>query len=442
MGKCWTVLAGAGGGGGSSYNFGQGFNVNGNTVSFALDDPSNMMFDPGFEDTPDLAQWTVVPAASFSIDTSIFFQGTRAAKTSTPNAYIEQRLRCDPSDQFVAQCYSRTSAGATGSGLLYLIFQDASGANIPGGVFSTSVPAGLTWANMKLTAVGPSNACYVRCVFQMQLGATGTWYVDNMSLRRVSNGDNIAVGAIATGHLAAGSLGDLSKYGSTVRAVAITNGLPTIDANYPTGAIIFNTFDGKLYRNVSGAWSKGTDPQDIIAGTIAAGVVYAGQISCSQINAGTLNSNVIYSGTINANQVNSGDFVGCTLSLTRNGFTTTINNGYDTNGGQYTGLFVQGSSVYSAVAGGAVYGGIAGRIDFNLNSSGLMGGGSLTLGGNNPCVVIGGNQVVFGRQHGWGSPTGTVSRASLNTGTATLATVAQTLGALINDLMTHGLIGA
>jgi hypothetical protein len=51
------------------------------------------------------------------------------------------------------------------------------------------------------------------------------------------------------------------------------------------------------------------------------------------------------------------------------------------------------------------------------------------------------NQLTTFRQTGWGAPTGTLSRAALNTGTATLATVAQTLGALITDLETHGLIG-
>lgn len=50
-------------------------------------------------------------------------------------------------------------------------------------------------------------------------------------------------------------------------------------------------------------------------------------------------------------------------------------------------------------------------------------------------------QLVTFRQTGWTAPTGTISRAPLNTGTATLANVAQTLGALLTDLMTHGLIG-
>lgn len=56
-------------------------------------------------------------------------------------------------------------------------------------------------------------------------------------------------------------------------------------------------------------------------------------------------------------------------------------------------------------------------------------------------VNIGGNQVVGARQTGWSAPTGTISRASLNTGTATLTQVAQALGAVLTDLETHGLIG-
>ena len=57
-------------------------------------------------------------------------------------------------------------------------------------------------------------------------------------------------------------------------------------------------------------------------------------------------------------------------------------------------------------------------------------------------AVSGNRQLLTVRQTGWSAPTGTLSRAALNTGTATLGNVAQTLGALITDLMTHGLIGS
>jgi hypothetical protein len=48
-------------------------------------------------------------------------------------------------------------------------------------------------------------------------------------------------------------------------------GLPYA-GSYVEGQILFNTADSKLYRNHNNSWVKGTDPQDIIAGTIASGV--------------------------------------------------------------------------------------------------------------------------------------------------------------------------
>jgi len=103
----------------------------------------------------------------------------------------------------------------------------------------------------------------------------------------------VKLGSIQSTHLAAGSLGDLSKYASDKRPVVVTYGLPVLpSSDYPNGALIFNTADGKLYRNNGGTWTKGTDPQDLIAGTIAAGVVYAGSVTVSQLTAG----NAVFSG--------------------------------------------------------------------------------------------------------------------------------------------------
>ncbi len=74
------------------------------------------------------------------------------------------------------------------------------------------------------------------------------------------------------------------------------------------------------------------------------------------------------------------------------------------------------------------------------------GGNSILLGLNASTGVmsvwVGGSQCVTQRQSGWSAPTGTLARGALNTGTATTSVIAQTLGALITDLMTHGLIGA
>jgi hypothetical protein len=122
--------------------------------------------------------------------------------------------------------------------------------------------------------------------FDGKLGVNAAPYLDFDMFGRLG----IGLAAIDSSRLAAGSLGDLTKYASDKRPVVVVAGQPSLpNSSYPNGAIIFNTLDGKLYRNVSGAWSKGSDPQDLIAGTIAAGVVYAGNVVVSQLTAGTAN---------------------------------------------------------------------------------------------------------------------------------------------------------
>lgn len=66
-------------------------------------------------------------------------------------------------------------------------------------------------------------------------------------------------------------------------------------------------------------------------------------------------------------------------------------------------------------------------------------GGVVTL--NNP-LSIGSSQVVSTRVTGWGAATGTATRTTFATSTVTTAQLAERVKALIDDLITHGLIGA
>jgi hypothetical protein len=52
------------------------------------------------------------------------------------------------------------------------------------------------------------------------------------------------------------------------------------------------------------------------------------------------------------------------------------------------------------------------------------------------------NQVVGTRKTGWGAPTGTATRTAFATSTVTTAELAERVKAVIDDLTTHGLIGA
>ena len=65
---------------------------------------------------------------------------------------------------------------------------------------------------------------------------------------------------------------------------------------------------------------------------------------------------------------------------------------------------------------------------------------SLTL--NFPLLNLGNSQVLTTTRTGWAAPTGTAARGTFDTATVTVEQLAQRLKALIDDLTTHGLIGA
>jgi len=418
MGR-WTTLTDPNAVAGASYTFGAGLNVNGNTVTFAQTDPSNMLYNRGFEDSPPLAQWTQTVPGAFSVDTSTFYQGKQSAKTSTAYSALVQTFYVHALDQFLAGVFYRSSTGATGTCTLLIVFKDATGA-ILSYVYDQHAGS-TTFAHASCSGPAPTGSATMEFWIRLDTGATGTWYFDDASLRRIAAGDVIQVGAIATSHLAPGSLGgDLSKYSSTIRAIAITNGLPSLpDANYPQGCIIFNTFDGKEYRNTTGtAWSKGVAPEDLIAGTIAAGVAYIGEIECSQVNAGLLNANV----GVYAESVQAGAFTGCSLTLTANGVTTTINNSSTAAG--VAGLQVAasgGDTTYIVPAGLAVMYGSTGIATI---ADGGFGGVAYLYAGGSPVVSL--------EAHAGGGIlqlTGTTPQVKMGSGTGFTGTLAAAIAA-------------
>lgn len=92
---------------------------------------------------------------------------------------------------------------------------------------------------------------------------------------------------------------------------------------------------------------------------------------------------------------------------------------------------------------------VAGRgIDFsmfNFTSSAFMSPGFNVDNDGDVTVkslLVAAAQVVGARRTGWTPPTGTSSRATFDTATATTADLAQRLKALIDDLTAHGLIGS
>ena len=80
-----------------------------------------------------------------------------------------------------------------------------------------------------------------------------------------------------------------------------------------------------------------------------------------------------------------------------------------------------------------------------LQTSGDMlvysGGDKCRIQASNGAVLIQGNAVLGVRQTGWGTPSGTLDRASFDASTVTLSELGERVAALITDLRTHGMIG-
>jgi hypothetical protein len=70
------------------------------------------------------------------------------------------------------------------------------------------------------------------------------------------------------------------------------------------------------------------------------------------------------------------------------------------------------------------------------------GTGVVNLSNANSRIQINGTQVVGLRQTGWTAPTGTATRTTFDTATVTLPQLAERVKALLDNLITHGLIGA
>lgn len=355
------------------------------TIVIALGD--NMLVNPGFEDG--LTGWTY---HSFAVETSNPHGGAKCVKTDGTSAYLRQTLPCTPGLTYKIGAYLRSTTDANFWAAVSLNFLDANGNSLQ--ATWTSQPNALAWTGASHTAVAPAGAVHV--IAQIDAAITvGTWWVDDARFSTADGGivvdadGNLVLktgssvgldadgsvivpaGAIQTSHLADGALGDLSKYSSTVRAIGIVFGLPTLpNANYPAGSIVMSLNDGKIYRTPDGnAWTQKSDPADLVAGTIAAGVVYAGTINANQINAGSLAAGVILTSKIGAAQINTG-----TIDVGSGGMTFSGSGGIIlANGGNITASpgYVQAGTLKALAAGaGILIGSTTGPIPFGITATG------------------------------------------------------------------------
>ena len=221
----------------------------------------------------------------------------------------------------------------------------------------------------------------------------------------IVNPDSIAnthlkLASVGSGNLIDGSLGDLAKYATDKRPVVIVPGLPGLpNTSYPNGAIIFNTATGKLYRNNGGAWTAGSDPADLIAGTIAVGVTYAGYINVSQLVAGsaTFTGDVYFQRSFGAYIAitSAGISIKNSLGL---GLTISQYDGsmtYDTGVGFYT--VITGNSIttqtfsalFASVSGSSSYFNTTSSATYRVNGSTVINSSGAFVGAGVSCTANG-----------------------------------------------------
>jgi hypothetical protein len=278
--------------------------------------------------------------------------------------------------RYLLGCWARSDALATQPMRLYVDFYSDNGDNLGSFAATADLPCSTTWQWYTLLSLpAPSGASWARTIFAWQPSGSGAgaWWIDGCSVTeavdvgpglhvnasgglqfsaglgleddgsgayRVKNSAYIEINeagepiikpaSISSDNLAPSSLGDLSKYSSSVRAVSIVFGEPSLpNTLYPNGSVIFDLSVGYYKANTSGVWKSAARASDIIAGTLASGVSY--------------------SGVVNAGQVNGGQFLGAAYTMVNGDTTAKIGAFSDVNFSLTAGLKVSSGSSYLGV---------------------------------------------------------------------------------------------
>jgi hypothetical protein len=214
----------------------------------------------------------------------------------------------------------------------------------------------------------------------LALDAFGSLIVNAGGALSISGGTLIITsGSITVGYLPAGTSFN-----------AAVSGLPSLPSvSYPSGCWIFNLWDGRQYYNKAGTWIDKGSPGDMVTGTLAAGVIYAGAIACSQLVAGTITAAIQMTSPI--------------LVITGGGFTVNLDS---TNGFKMTSTgtgsdVVTINSAYSPITGD--YYGIGITDVHNVSSFNYT--NTLVMAGSQVALVAGNGNMAVKLFGGYGPST-------------------------------------
>lgn len=135
---------------------------------------------------------------------------------------------------------------------------------------------------------------------QYPAGSTVSLTTDGKIYRNVSGAWTAAVNGV---DISPGTVG-YSAFASGTYPITVVSSLPTLpNSNFPVGAVVSNSTDGKIYRNISGAWQTYINGTDIVANTITSGQIASNTIVANNIASGTITAAQIAANTITASQI-------------------------------------------------------------------------------------------------------------------------------------------
>lgn len=377
---------------------GAGLIITSTGVKFGASNIENMVFNRSFEDG--FEEWNAF--GDYALNTVEFKSGVQSAEIkgggSIYSGVESKRTISLEGDRYYARAWVKSTAGVDGTTRLAVRFLDSTQAYL-GETSITFTNPETSWVSYEVRGTAPAGTAYVEAIIYSTNQTTGSWYVDDVYLTPLVFSKMLPDGVIDDGNMINSSiLGDgLQLVAGLVKLKTATsefqfvagelqvNGVPLDKSISSTMETYFEVVGGKFKVKALGLTDSliadiaatkitagtlvagviyagnitvsqiqaGTLAAGVIlasninatqinSGTLAAGVVYAGQINVGQINAGTLGASVILASNITASQVTAGLFVGHSLSLTLNGLTTTINNGFSSV--QYAGIKVEQDS--------------------------------------------------------------------------------------------------
>jgi len=295
------------------------------TAKMLVSNFSNLIENPDFE--AGQTGWT--NAARIQSDQANAQRGsnvyTYTSASSTAIVVSESNIvPANPGEAYRISGWAKSSTGSTGTFSLNLRFYDAAN-NLLSPLNLISWTPSTSYTEQSAIFTAPASTAYFRVALRST--GTGTFYWDNISSARASDGNLIVDGAITAAKIQAGSITSTQIAADTITAANIATGAITATeiasgavttAKIAAGAITANELSanaviaGKIAAGAISATEIATDA--ITSVKIAAGAVTADELAANAVTAGKILAGTITGDKVAANTITGANIAADTIT--------------------------------------------------------------------------------------------------------------------------------